>query len=98
MGFSAVSGGQSCPFQLPVDVESRLMQLDPSAPDFAERLRTLHGGKDVEAGKVRTYAEAIREAAASNMPLGKLVLQDYDFLPVKDRSVLDSVGYMRHDP
>src|SRR5438552_3539587 len=85
-------------FDLPVDVESRLMQLDPSAPDFAERLRTLHGGKDVEAGKVRTYAEAIREAAASNMPLGKLVLQADDFLPEKDWSVLASVGYMCDDP
>src|SRR5947209_10194095 len=85
-------------FELPVDVESRLMQLDPSAPDFAERLRTLHGGKDVEAGKVRTYAEAIREAAASNMPLGKLVLQADDFLPEKDWSVLASVGYMCDDP
>src|SRR5436309_2450881 len=85
-------------FELPVDVESRLMQLDPSAPDFAERLRTLHGGKDVEAGKVRTYAEAIREAAASNMPLGKPVLQADDFLPEKDWSVLASVGYMCDDP
>jgi hypothetical protein len=85
-------------FELPVDVEGRIMQLDPSAPDFARRLGTLIGGPDVEAGRVRTYAEAIREAAASNMPLGKPVLQADDFLPEKSWSVLASVGYMGADP
>jgi hypothetical protein len=73
------------------------MQLDPSAPDFARRLGALIGG-EVEAGRVRTYAEAIREAAASNMPLGKQVLQADDFLPEKDWHVLASVGYMCDDP
>jgi hypothetical protein len=85
-------------FELPVDVEGRLMQLDPSAPDFARRLGKLIGGQDVEAGRVRTYAEAIREAAASNMPLGKPVLRADDFLPDKSWSVLASVGYMCDDP
>jgi hypothetical protein len=85
-------------FELPVDVEGRLMQLDPSAPDFAQRLAALIGGRDVEAGKARTYAEAIRDAASSNMPLGKPVLQADDFLPEKDWHVLASVGYMGEDP
>jgi len=85
-------------FDLPVDVEGRLMQLDPSAPDFAQRLATVIGGRDVDAGRVRTYAEAIREAAASNMPLGKPVLHADDFLPEKDWHVLASVGYMCDDP
>jgi hypothetical protein len=85
-------------FALPCDVEARLMQLDPSAPDFARRLGALIGGREVEAGRVRTYAEAIREAAASNMPLGKQVLQADDFLPEKDWHVLASVGYMCDDP
>jgi hypothetical protein len=85
-------------FELPVDVEGRLMQLDPAAPDFARRLATVIGGQDVEAGKVRTYAAAIQEAAASNMPLGKPVLQADDFLPDKDWHVLASVGYIGDDP
>jgi hypothetical protein len=85
-------------FDLPVDVEGRLMQLDPSAPDFPRRLAELIGGRDVEAARVRTYAEAIREAAASNMPLGKRVLQADDFLPEKDWHVLASIGYMCDDP
>ena len=85
-------------FELPVDVEGRLMQLDPSAPDFAARLAQLLGVKELEAGKVSTYKEAIREAAASNMPLGKAVLQADDFLPEKDWHVIASVGYIGDDP
>ena len=85
-------------FDLPVDVEGRLMQLDPAAPDFAARLARLIGGREVEAGRVKAYAEAIRDAAASNMPLGKPVLRADDFLPDKDWSVLASVGYMGDDP
>jgi len=85
-------------FDLPVDVEARLMHLDPAVPDFAQRLGALIGGREVEAGKVRTYAEAIREAAASNMPLDKRVLQADDFLPEKNWHVLASAGYMCDDP
>jgi hypothetical protein len=85
-------------FALPCDAEARLMQLDPAAPDFARRLGELIGVREVEAGRVESYAEAIREAAASNMPLGKQVLQPDDFLPEKDWKVLASVGYMCDDP
>jgi hypothetical protein len=85
-------------FELPVDVEGRLMQLAPAAPDFAQQLATLLGVQHVDTGKVRTYAEAINEAAASNMPLGKPVLQADDFLPEKDWHVLASVGYICDDP
>jgi len=85
-------------FELPVDVEGRLMQLDPTVRDFAQRLKALIGGADVEVGKVRRYAEAIHEAAASNMPLGRAVLRADDFLPEKNWSVLASVGYICDDP
>jgi hypothetical protein len=85
-------------FERPVDVEARLMQLDPSARDFAERVGALVGGRDVETGKVRAYAAAIDDAAASNMPLGRAVLRADDFLPEKNWSVLASVGYICDDP
>jgi hypothetical protein len=85
-------------FELPVDVEARLMQLDAAAPDFAARLAQLIGVQQLDTGKVRSYAEAIHEAAASNMPLGKPVLQADDFLPEKDWHVLASVGYICDDP
>ena len=74
------------------------MQLDPASPDFARRLTELNGGRQVEAGRVRAYAEAIREAAASNMPFGRRVLRADDFLPEKDWHVLASAGYMCDDP
>src|SRR5207253_3668539 len=45
-------------FELPVDVESRLMQLDPSAPDLPARLRMPHGDKHVQTGKASTSAAA----------------------------------------
>jgi len=85
-------------FALPCDAESQLMQLDAGAADFPQRLGELFGGRAVEAGKVRSYAEAIRDAAASNMPLGKRVLRPDDFLPEKDWRVLASIGYMGDDP
>jgi hypothetical protein len=85
-------------FELPVDAEGRLMQLEPSAPDFAARVGALLGGRDVDAGKVATYAEAITDAAASNMPLGKPVLRADDFLPDKNWSVIASLGYIGDDP
>ena len=85
-------------FELPCDAEGRLMQLDPDAPEFARRIGELSGGREVEAGKVLAYAEAIREARSSNMPLGRRVLRADDFLPEKDWRVLASIGYMCDDP
>jgi hypothetical protein len=85
-------------FELPCASEAKLMQLDPSAPDFPRRLAEIVGGREVETGKVQSYAEAIREAVASNMPLGKAVLRADDFLPQKGWSVLASTAYMCDDP
>ena len=58
-------------FDQPCHVEGRLMQLDPDAPEFARRVAELLGGCDVEAGKVQSYADAIREAVASNLPMDR---------------------------
>ncbi|HVP67118.1 MAG TPA: hypothetical protein VMT17_07630 [Anaeromyxobacteraceae bacterium] len=85
-------------FELPCDAEGRLMQLDPRAPDFAAKVAALFGIRDLDVGKVKSYADAIEEAASSNMPLGKRVLRADDFLPDKNWSVLSSIGYMCDDP
>lgn len=74
------------------------MQLDPDAADFAQRLAALFGAKEIELGHVQEYAEAIREARATNLPLGGRVLRADDLMPQKDWSVLASVGYMSDDP
>jgi len=47
---------------------------------------------------VQAYREAIEDAAASNMPLGRRVLHADDFLPNKDWRVLSCLGYMSDDP
>jgi len=85
-------------FELPCQAEGRLMKLNPAAADFGEKVAALFGVREVEAGQVKTYAEAIREAADSNMPIGKHVLRADDFLPEKNWSVLSSIGYMCDDP
>jgi hypothetical protein len=85
-------------FELPCAKEAQLMQLDDKAPDFATRVRALHGGQPVDAAQVKAYAEAIEEARASNMPTGRPVLHADDFLPEKDWHVLSCIGYMSDDP
>ncbi|MGC3997063.1 MAG: hypothetical protein QM767_05880 [Anaeromyxobacter sp.] len=85
-------------FELPCRAEGQLMQLDPRSPAFAAEVAALHGGRELEAGRVAAYAAAIREAEASNMPLRQRVLRAADFLPEKRWGVLSSVGYMCDDP
>jgi hypothetical protein len=85
-------------FDLPCAEEGRAMQLDPDAADFAERLRALFGARELELGKVQEYAEAIRDARATNLPLVGRVLRADGLMPQKDWSVLASIGYMCDDP
>lgn len=85
-------------FDQPCRVEGQLMQLDPAAPEFARHVAELLGGHDVETGRVRSYAEAIREAAACNLPLARSALRPGDFLPEKHWHVLASTAYICDDP
>ena len=74
--------------------EKRPVQAEPSrrsAPD-------LFGGKPLEPARVQDYAEAIREARATNLPLGGRVIRADDLMPNKDWGVLASIGYMCDDP
>ncbi len=85
-------------FDLPCPDEGKAMELDPDAEGFAERLKALFGAKDIQLGKVQEYAEAIREARSTNIPLRKGVIRADDLMPEKDWRVLASIGYMREDP
>jgi hypothetical protein len=85
-------------FDLPCDVEAKLMQLDPDDPEYARDVRALIGERDVDAGRIASYAAAIRDAEASNMPLRGRVLRAHDLVPEKQWGVLASVGYMCDDP
>jgi hypothetical protein len=85
-------------FDLPCREEALAMRLDPDAPDFTRKLAALYGVSELAPGKAEEYAEAIREAAATGMPLDKAVLHADDFLPEKGWGVLASIGYMCDDP
>jgi len=56
------------------------------------------GGRDVQVGRVVTYADAIREAKACNVPTGRAALRPGDFVPAKNWRVLASTGYICDDP
>ncbi|MEO8056140.1 MAG: hypothetical protein ABI768_13360 [Acidobacteriota bacterium] len=85
-------------FDFPCSAEGRLMALDPDRPDFAERVREVVGGRDVQAGRIFSYADAIREAKACNVPTGRAALRPGDFVPAKNWRVLASTGYICDDP
>ena len=85
-------------FDQPCDVEGRIMQLDPWAPEFKLRLADLLGTREIPAARAQAYTEAIAEAEESNMPLGRRVLRADDFLPEKNWKTLACTGYMCDDP
>ncbi|MEI7706524.1 MAG: hypothetical protein WCK73_18210 [Deltaproteobacteria bacterium] len=85
-------------FDLPCDQEAKLMQLSPDAPDFAAQVRAIAVGQEITDEAVADYAEAIRDARACNVPMGKAVLRADAFLPEKHWGVLAAIGYMCDDP
>ena len=85
-------------FDFPCGTEGRLMALDPDRPDFAQRACEALGGRDVDADQVASYAAAIREAKACNVPTGRYALRPDDFVPEKNWRVLASTGYICDDP
>ena len=85
-------------FELPCREEALAMRLDPDAPGFARELAGLFGVPELPAAKAQEYADAIREAAETGMPLDRAVLHADDFLPGKGWGVLASIGYMCDDP
>ena len=84
-------------FELPHDSEYAMMQLHPSAPDFAARLGALFG-ETLSPERVKFYGDAIEQSEQSNIPLGKRVLRADDFLPEKRWRTLSCMGYISDDP
>ncbi len=85
-------------FDLPCDQEARIMQLDPAADDFADRIRSIVGARGARPEEIEAYAEAIHDARACNVPMGKPVLRADEFLPEKNWGVLAAIGYICDDP
>lgn len=84
-------------FDHPHDSEYGLMRLSPSDREFGKKAEAICGG-GIDPSKLAGYADAIREAAASNIPLHKRVLRADDFLPEKQWRALACIGYMSQDP
>jgi hypothetical protein len=85
-------------FEFPCSAEGKLMALDPDAPGFAQKVREAVGGREVHVGRIVSYADAIREARACNVPTGRPALRPGDFVPTKSWRVLASTGYICDDP
>ena len=79
------------------EVEQRLMRLNPSARDFAERMAEVYGAP-LSSQRVADHAQALRDARESNIPLTPRVLRADDFLPEKQWRVLACTGYICDDP
>jgi hypothetical protein len=85
-------------FDLPCDVEGRIMRLDPDDPEFAARVREAAGRHALPADAAAHFAESIRDAEACNIPVHGRVIRADDFLPDKNWGVIACIGYMCDDP
>ena len=84
-------------FELPASQESRIMQLDAEAGDFAQQLAAILGQTPTPQAAER-FRGWIREARDAGIPLGKPTLTADDFLPRKKWDVMALVGFMLDDP
>ncbi len=84
-------------FDLSYEKEQDVMRLDPSAPDFAQRLAALTG-PDLTPATVENYRRMICEADHAGLVPGRLTLTADDFFPEKRWEVLAVSGYMGPDP
>ena len=84
-------------FELPIHLESRIMQLDAEAYDFSQQLETILGEKP-SPDAVERFRGWIREARDSGIPLHKPTLATEDFLPRKKWDVMALAGFMLDDP
>ncbi len=87
----------SSKFDLPWNMENKIMRLDPEAPDFAENLSKL-AGRNLSAQEVAEYSVCIHEASDAGIPVNKTILAAEDFLPRKKWDVMALAGFMLDDP
>jgi hypothetical protein len=84
-------------FKLPYDKEQYIMEIDPDAEDFKERLEKVTG-EAVDDATCNDYKEMIRSAIDAGVPVNKPSIQADDFFPEKVWDVLAVSGYMKPDP
>ncbi len=84
-------------FEVSHERERHVMQLDPEADDFAQRLGDVLGG-EVSDADVEAYRFVIRQADAAGMPLDRPVFQVRDLFPRKNWRGLALAANMSTDP
>ncbi len=84
-------------FEVPYDRERMIMELEPDAPDFADRLGALLD-RELDAAVLTHYRAMIEDARDAGIPLHTARLDAGDFFPEKKWDVLAVSGYMCPDP
>jgi hypothetical protein len=84
-------------FKLGHEEERLVMQLEPDAPDFNEKISMICGDSLDEMTR-DAYRQDIVEARSAGIPLGIGVLSVDDFLPAKKWDVMAVSGFMLPDP
>jgi hypothetical protein len=84
-------------FEVSYEKERLLLWLDPSAPDFPQRLaETL--GREVTPKDCLSYASMLKNAREAAMPLGRKTVVADDFFQKKEWHVLSLMGSMLPEP
>lgn len=84
-------------FELPFDVERKVIRLDPDADTFGAELAKLFG-KDLDDATVERYRDNLRDARDANFPLEPRVVTADDFFPKKRWRCFALSGFMLPDP
>lgn len=87
----------SSKFELSYEKESRIMHLDPDAPDFSKKLSAIFG-QEVDQETVQRYRDDIKLADNAGIPLDRRIVSIDDFLPEKKWRIMAISGYMLPDP
>ncbi|MCP3956953.1 MAG: hypothetical protein GY719_03785 [bacterium] len=87
----------SSTFQLPVEHERDVMDLDAESVSFGEDLAAV-AGSTVDPELVERYRESIRDARDADLPCDRLQLSIDDFFPSRTWRLLAVNGFMLPDP
>ncbi len=84
-------------FELPIEKERHVMQLDSKSPEFQKDLEAIFE-TSLEPEKVQAYREMVEEAREAGIPSSRRVVRADDFFPDKQWDVTALSGYMCDDP
>jgi hypothetical protein len=85
-------------FECPVDVEYRVMRLDPDASSFDGDVAHALGADGPDREVAGEYRRALRKRVEAHVPAGDRVVRAGDFLPEKEWQMLAATGFIGGDP